>query len=109
MKNIVIIRACVTKTERLVGGWMLVGVFMKLSEVNYEYNKRSLKKIDSILKKYKIPYTTHWESRDVQKAIGCPDVTVHDKHIQFKLVIPVKLVIPDYFEEEQRWYCGKLL
>ena len=53
------------------------------------------KEILDVLKKYKIPYTTHYEHRDVQKAMEYSDVTVHDLHIQ------INLVIPDYFEDEK--------
>lgn len=49
-----------------------------------------------LLKKYEIPYTSHYESRDVQKAIEYPDViTVQDKHIQ------INLIIPDYFGDSK--------
>lgn len=58
-------------------------------------SKATWKEVVDILKKHEIPYTTHYESRDIQKAIGYSDVTVQDKHIQ------INLVIPDYFEENQ--------
>ena len=61
-----------------------------------EINKKIWKEISDILKKYKIPYTAHFESRDIQRAMEYPDITVEDKHIQ------INLVIPDYFEEEQK-------
>ena len=35
----------------------------------------------------------HFESRDIQRAMEYPDITVEDKHIQ------INLVIPDFFEE----------
>ena len=34
-----------------------------------EINKRIWKEISDILKKYKIPYTAHFESRDIQRAM----------------------------------------
>ena len=58
-----------------------------------EIAKEIWREISNILKKYKIPYTAHFESRDIQRAMECPDITVEDKHIQ------INLVIPDYFEE----------
>lgn len=58
-------------------------------------SKEVWKEIDDVLEKYKIPYTSHYESRDIQKAMEYPDVTVQDKHIQ------INLVIPDYYEENQ--------
>ena len=57
-------------------------------------SKEIWKEICDILGKYKIPYTSHYESRDIQKAMEYPDVTVQDKYIQ------INLVIPDYFEEQ---------
>lgn len=48
-----------------------------------------------VLKKHKISYTTHCESRDIQKAMEYSDVTVQDKHIQ------INLVVPDYFEDDK--------
>ena len=56
-------------------------------------SKETWKEVLDLLSKHKISYTTHYESRDVQKAIECEDVTVLDKHIQ------INLVIPDYFDE----------
>ena len=56
-------------------------------------SKETWKEILDLLSKHKISYTTHYEHRDVQKAIECEDVTVSDKHIQ------INLVIPDYFNE----------
>ena len=47
-----------------------------------------------ILKKHKISYTTHYETRDIQCPMEYPDVVVMDKHIQ------INLVIPDYFDDE---------
>ena len=49
-----------------------------------------------ILNKYNIPYTTHYESRDIKNEMEYQDATVQDKHIQ------INLVIPDYFEEEMQ-------
>lgn len=49
--------------------------------------------IHNILKKYNIPYTSHYKSRDIQRAMEYSDITVQDKHIQ------INLVIPDYFGE----------
>lgn len=57
-------------------------------------SKEVWKEINNVLKKYEIPYTTHYATRDVQKTMEQPDITVHDKHIQ------INLVIPDYFDEE---------
>lgn len=57
-------------------------------------SKEIWKEVLDVLSKYKIPYTTHYESRDIQRAMECPDVTVQDKHIQ------INLVIPDYFEDD---------
>lgn len=57
-------------------------------------SKETWKEICVVLEKYNIPYTTHYESRDVQQAMEYPDVTVQDKYIQ------INLVIPDYFEEQ---------
>ena len=61
-----------------------------------EITKEIWKEIGDILLKYTIPYTAHFESRDVQRAMEYPDITVQDKHVQ------INLVIPDYFEEAQR-------
>lgn len=61
-----------------------------------EITKEVWKEISDILKKYKIPYTTHYESRDIPRAMEYPDITVEDKYIK------INLVIPDYFEEGQR-------
>lgn len=58
-----------------------------------EITKEIWKEISNVLKKHKISYTSHWESRDIPRAMEYPDITVHDKHIQ------INLVIPDYFEE----------
>lgn len=57
-------------------------------------SKEIWKEVLDVLKKHRIPYTTHYESRDVQRAMEYADVTVQDKHIQ------INLVIPDYFEED---------
>ncbi len=43
-------------------------------------SKEVWKEIDDVLKKYKIPYTTHWECED--------------KHIQ------INLVIPNFFDDK---------
>lgn len=61
-----------------------------------EITKEIWREISDILKKYKIPYTAHFESRDIQRAMEYSDITVEDKHIQ------INLVIPDFFEEESR-------
>ncbi len=58
-------------------------------------SKEIWKEMLDILKKYKISYTTHYEDRDIQKAMEYPDVTVQDKHIQ------INLVIPDWFEDDK--------
>lgn len=58
-------------------------------------SKEIWKEINKILEKYEIPYTTHYESIDVQKSMEYPDVTVQDKYIQ------INLVIPDYFEDNK--------
>ena len=47
----------------------------------------------AVLSKHKIPYTTHYENRDIQRSIEQEDITVMDKHIQ------INLVIPDYLED----------
>lgn len=57
-------------------------------------SKETWKEILDLLGKHKIPYTTHYENRDIQRAMEQEDVTIQDKHIQ------INLVIPDYFEEE---------
>lgn len=51
-------------------------------------SKEIWEEIYGILKKYEIKYTTHYESRDVQRAIEYPDITVQDKYIQINLTIP---------------------
>ena len=61
-------------------------------------SKEVWKEVLSVLEKHKISYTTHYKSRDVQKAMEYPEVTVQDKHVQ------INLVIPDYFEEDL-YYC----
>ncbi len=53
-----------------------------------DISKEIWKDICDVLGKYKIPYTTHYEQRDIQKAMEYPDTTVTDKHIQINLVIP---------------------
>lgn len=55
--------------------------------------KEVWRQISDVLERNKISYTTHLESRDIQRSMACPDITVHDKHIQ------INVVIPDYFEE----------
>ena len=59
-----------------------------------DITKEIWKELYPILKKHNISYTTHFEKRDIQKAMEYPDVTVHDRHIQ------INLVIPDYLEEQ---------
>lgn len=49
------------------------------------------KEILAVLKKHKISYTTHLETRDIPKPMEYPDERVYDKHIQ------INLIIPDYF------------
>ena len=56
-------------------------------------SKEIWKEVLDVLKRHKISYTTHYESRNIQKAMEYPDITVHDKHIQ------INLVIPDFFED----------
>ena len=56
-------------------------------------SKEIWKEMLDVLSKHKIPYTTHFENRDTQRAMEYSDVTVQDKHIQ------INLVIPDYFED----------
>ena len=51
------------------------------------------KDVLEVLKKHNISYTTHYEKRDVQRAMELPDITVSDRHIQ------INLVIPDYWED----------
>ena len=58
-------------------------------------SKEIWRDILSVLGKHKIPYTTHYERRDIQRAMEYPDVTVCDLHIQ------INLVIPDCFEDNQ--------
>lgn len=57
--------------------------------------KEIWKEICDVLEKYRIPYTSRYESRDIPKAMEYSDLVVHDKHIQ------INLVVPDYFEENQ--------
>ena len=59
-------------------------------------SKETWKEILVVLDKHKIPYTTHYESRDIESVMELPDITVLDKHIQ------INLVIPDYFEDISR-------
>lgn len=56
-------------------------------------DKKIWREISSILKKYRIPYTTHYEDRNVRNAENNP-ITIVNKHIQ------INLTIPDYFKEE---------
>ena len=56
-------------------------------------SKHAWKELLVVLKKWQIPYTTHYEHRDVQRAMEYPDVTVSDKHVA------INLVVPDYFED----------
>ena len=57
-------------------------------------SKEVWREILDVLKKHKISYTTHYESRDIQRAMEYSDITVQDKHIQ------INLVIPDYFDDD---------
>lgn len=61
--------------------------------VEMTITKEIWKDINNVLAKHRIPYTTHFEHRDIQKAMECPDVTVHDLHIL------INLVIPDYYDD----------
>ena len=56
-------------------------------------SKEVWKEILDVLNKYNISYTTHYENRDVQRAMEYSDITVQDKYIQ------INLVIPDYFDD----------
>lgn len=56
-------------------------------------SKEVWKEILDVLKKHNISYTTHYENRDIQRAMEYSDITVQDKHIQ------INLVIPDYFDD----------
>lgn len=56
-------------------------------------SKEIWKEVLDVLKRHKISYTTHYESRDIQKAMEYPDITVQDLYIQ------INLVIPDFFED----------
>ena len=56
-------------------------------------SKEEWKEISDVLKKHNISYTTHYESRDIQKSMEYSDVTVQDKYIH------INLVLLDYFEE----------
>ena len=51
------------------------------------------KEILNVLNKHSIPYTTNYESRDVQRAMEYPDVTVTDVRVQ------INLVVTDIFED----------
>ena len=56
-------------------------------------SKEVWKEIRDALGKHMIPYTTHFEHRDIQKAMESHDVTVHDLHIF------INLVIHDYYDD----------
>lgn len=64
--------------------------------------KEIWKEILEVLKKHKVPYTTHFEERNTSTITSlsidneAQYDTVQDKHIQ------IKLVIPDFFEEEMK-------
>lgn len=58
-------------------------------------SKEIWKEILDVLKKHKISYTTHYESRDIQRAMEYPNITVQDKCIQ------INLTIPDFFEDDK--------
>ena len=58
-------------------------------------SKETWRKILAVLKENKISYTTHYEKRDIQRAMEYPDVTVLDEHIQ------INLVIRDCFDDEK--------
>lgn len=55
-------------------------------------SKSIWEEINDILKKYKIPYTAHCTTRDLDLSIESIPVEVIDKHIQ------INLTIPDYYE-----------
>ena len=59
-------------------------------------SKKAWKEICDVLEKHKIPYTTRYESRVIQKVMECPDITVQDKHIYIE-----NLVILNFFEENE--------
>ena len=56
-------------------------------------SKEVWKELLTVLKKHSIPYTTHYESRDIQRAMESFDIYVQDKYVQ------INLVIPDYWED----------
>ena len=58
-------------------------------------SKEIWREVLDVLKRHKISYTTHYKSRDIQKAMEYPDITVQDKYIQ------INLVIPDFFEDDK--------
>jgi len=64
-------------------------------------SKEVWKELLDVLKKHKISYITHYENRDIERAMEYPDVTVQDKHIQ------INLVIPDYFDDIKEVYYVK--
>ena len=41
-----------------------------------------------VLKKHKISYTTHLETRDVRRPVDMSEITVYDTHIQINLIVP---------------------
>jgi len=61
-----------------------------------EISKEVWKDVLDVLKKHKISYTTHLESRDISMPMGECEKTVQDRHIQ------INLVIPDCFGEINR-------
>jgi hypothetical protein len=61
-----------------------------------DITKEIWKELLDVLEKHKIPHVSHFEKRDIQRAMEYPDITVHDKHIQ------INVVIPDFLEEEPR-------
>lgn len=56
-------------------------------------SKEAWEEIAKVLGKYNIQYTSHYESRDVPKAMEYSDRTLQDKYIQ------IDLVVLDYFNE----------
>lgn len=55
--------------------------------------KSMWKDVQEVLKKHKISYTTHLETRDIRHPIDMSEVTVYDTHIQ------INLIVPDYFDD----------
>jgi len=66
--------------------WIAKPNFSRGKDMNI--TKQIWEEFDSILSKYKIPYTSYNVSRDVQKVMEYPDITIQDKYIQINLVIP---------------------